>query len=72
MIIINLIKCEVATWLRSDFSFSAIIKRGPSAPGAAEKKEVFFPYPENFCKYFETTNTLMIMYKNIIREVHSH
>ena len=42
IIIINLIKWEVATCERSDFSYSANIKRGPNAPGAAEKIEVFF------------------------------
>ena len=41
IIMINLIKCEVATWLKSDFSSSAKIIKGPKAPGAAEKIEVF-------------------------------
>ena len=61
MIIINLIKWEVATWLKSLFSSSAKIINGPSAPGAAEKIEVFFSYLENFSKYFETITTLKIM-----------
>ena len=47
--------------IKSDFSSSAIINRGPKAPGAAEKIEVFFSYFENFCKYFETNKTLIIM-----------
>ena len=41
IIIINLIKWAVATCDKSDFSYSARINRGPSAPGAAEKIEVF-------------------------------
>jgi len=41
IIIINLIKCEVATWDKSVFSLSAKIIRGPKAPGAAEKIEAF-------------------------------
>ena len=43
MIIINLIKCEVATCDKSVFSFSAKIINGPNAPGAAENIEAFFP-----------------------------
>ena len=44
--------------LRSDFSSSAKIRSGPKAPGAAEKIDVFFSYPENFSRYFETNKTL--------------
>ena len=40
IIIINLIKCDVATCDKSDFSCSASIINGPNAPGAAEKIEV--------------------------------
>ena len=54
MIIIKLIKCEVATWERSVFSFSAKIINGPKAPGAAENIEAFLLYPENFWRYFAT------------------
>ena len=43
IIIINLIKWDVATLLRSDFSSSAKINKGPKAPGAAEKIDVFSP-----------------------------
>ena len=42
IIIINLIKCDVATCERSDFSYSAKIIRGAKAPGAAENIEVLF------------------------------
>ena len=42
IIIINLIKCEVATCDRSVFSRSAKIIKGPNAPGAAENIEAFF------------------------------
>ena len=41
MIIINLIKCAVATWDKSDFSYSAKIIKGPKAPGAEENIDVF-------------------------------
>ena len=41
IIIINLIRGAVATWDKSDFSYSANINKGPNAPGAAEKIEVF-------------------------------
>ena len=61
IIIINLIRCEVATWLKSVFSSSANIISGPRAPGAAEKIDVFFSYLENFSKYFETIRTLKII-----------
>ena len=61
IIIINLIRCEVATWLKSDFSSSAKIKSGPKAPGAAENIDVFFPYREYLCKYFDTNKTLIII-----------
>ena len=40
--IIKRIKCDVATWLKSDFWSSANINKGPNAPGAAEKIDVFF------------------------------
>ena len=48
IIIINLIRCEVATWLKSVFSSSAKIINGPKAPGAAENIEVFFSYLKIF------------------------
>ena len=41
IIIISLIKCEVATWDKSVFSCSAKIINGPRAPGAAENIEAF-------------------------------
>ena len=44
-----------------DFSSSAKIKSGPKAPGAAEKIDVFFSYPENLSRYLETNKTLKIM-----------
>ena len=43
IMMINLIKWEVATWDISVFSFYAKIIKGPSAPGAAEKIEAFCP-----------------------------
>ena len=43
IMMINLIKWEVATWDKSVFSFSAKIIKGPSAPGAAENIEAFSP-----------------------------
>ena len=61
IIIINLIKWEVATWLRSDFSSSAKIIKGPKAPGAAENIEVFFSYLEKICRYLDTIKTLTII-----------
>jgi len=71
-VIINLIKCEVATFEISDFSCSAKISNGPKAPGAAEKIEVFLLYPENFSKYFDTKITLIIIYPSITNEVQNH
>ena len=41
IMIINLIRCAVATWDKSDFSYSAKIIKGPNAPGAEENIDVF-------------------------------
>ena len=52
IIIISLIRCAVATWLKSDFSYSAKINNGPKAPGAAENIEVFLSITREFLKVF--------------------
>ena len=43
IIMINLIRWEVATCDKSVFSFSAKIIKGPNAPGAAENIDAFSP-----------------------------
>ena len=63
IIIINLIKCEVATLDKSDFSYSAKINNGPKAPGAAEKIDVLPLYFANFSRYFDTIKILIKIMK---------
>ena len=48
MIIVNRIRCDVATCDKLAFSFSAKIINGPNAPGAAENIDAFFHNQNTF------------------------